>query len=472
MSSGDIALALIALMALMTVLLVIIIVLIVMQKGALVRRMSGEIGGQLEQKHRAMIGDVGGMFNQVSERVGRDLTLANSGTREVIGSLQVQVVHSLSQQTEASLKQLALLQQTLSTQQDALKREVLEQMLGKMAEQTRANQELLQNTLRNMSAQITQQAETMTKTVDGRLEQISGKVNERLDEGFKKTNETFANVMARLAVIDEAQKKLDGLTTNVVSLQQVLSDKSARGAFGEVQLEALVRDTLPPGVYAFQAAVGAGREKADCVLTMPDGSTKMAIDSKFPLSNYRISIDATQPEAARSVARKQFATDVKKHINDIASKYIQPQANADAAVMFIPSEAVFAEIIGNHADVVAQAQAQRVWLTSPTNLMALLHIVRAMIRDAEMRKQAAVIKTELVKLGTDFGRFQERMDKLATHIGQAQKDAEDVQISSRKITGHFERIKSVEIEVATPDVARVLPAAAQEAGSARPTADG
>ncbi|MEQ1595217.1 MAG: DNA recombination protein RmuC [Casimicrobium sp.] len=437
-------------LALIVVLLVIILVLVATQKGTIVRRMSGELGGQLEQKHRAMIGDVGGMFNQVSERVGRDLTLANSGTREVIGTLQVQVVHSLSQQTEASLKQLALLQQTLSTQQDSLKREVLEGMLGKMAEQTRANQELLQNTLRSMGAQISQQAETMTKTVDGRLEQISGKVNERLDEGFKKTNETFANVMARLAVIDEAQKKIDGLTTNVVSLQQVLSDKSARGAFGEVQLEALVRDTLSPGVYEFQAPVGAGREKADCVLTMPDGASKMAIDSKFPLSNYRTSIDATQADATRLLAKKQFATDVKKHINDIANKYIQTEANADAAVMFIPSEAVFAEIIGNHADVVAQAQAQRVWLTSPTNLMALLHIVRAMFRDAEMRKQAAVIKAELGKLGGDFGRFQERMDKLATHIKQAHEDAENVQISSRKISTHFERIKAVEIEATAP----------------------
>jgi DNA recombination protein RmuC len=437
-------------LALIVALLVIILVLVATQKGTIVRRMSGELGGQLEQKHRAMIGDVGGMFNQVSERVGRDLTLANSGTREVIGTLQVQVVHSLSQQTEASLKQLALLQQTLSTQQDSLKREVLEGMLGKMAEQTRANQELLQNTLRSMGAQISQQAETMTKTVDGRLEQISGKVNERLDEGFKKTNETFANVMARLAVIDEAQKKIDGLTTNVVSLQQVLSDKSARGAFGEVQLEALVRDTLSPGVYEFQAPVGAGREKADCVLTMPDGASKMAIDSKFPLSNYRTSIDATLPESERTAARKLFANDVRKHINDIASKYIQPGAGADSAVMFIPSEAVFAEIVGNHSDIVAQAQAQHVWLTSPTSLMAVLHTVRAVIRDAEMRKQLGVMKAELGKLGGDFGRFQERMDKLATHIKQAHEDAENVQISSRKISTHFERIKSVELEATAP----------------------
>jgi DNA recombination protein RmuC len=431
-------------------LLVVLLVVVFTQRGAIVRRLSGTMGEQLEVKHRAMIGDVGGMFNKVSERVGRDLTLANSGTREVIGTLQVQVVHSLSQQTEASLKQLALLQQTLSTQQDSMKREVLEQMLGKMAEQTRANQELLQNTLRNMQQQITNQAETMTKTVDGRLDQISGKVNERLDEGFKKTNETFINVMTRLAVIDEAQKKIDNLTTNVVSLQQVLSDKSARGAFGEVQLEALVRDTLPPGVYEFQASVGEGREKADCVLSMPDGVSKMAIDSKFPLSNYRVVVDATQTDTARKDARRLFAIDVKKHINDIASKYIQPGAGADSAVMFVPSEAVFAEIIGNFADVVAEAQAKRVWLTSPTNLMAVLHTVRAVIRDAETRKQALVIKTQLEKLGTDFGRFQERMDKLATHIRQASDDVQDVQISSRKITSGFERIKSVEIDEAEP----------------------
>ncbi len=443
MTFTEIALLIIAL------LLVVLLVTVFTQRGAIVQRLSGTMGEQLETKHRAMIGDVGGMFNQVSERVGRDLTLASTGTREVIGTLQVQVVHSLSQQTEASLKQLALLQQTLSTQQDSMKREVLEQMLGKMAEQTRANQELLQNTLRNMQQQISVQAEAMTKTVDGRLEQISGKVNERLEEGFKKTNETFASVMARLAVIDEAQKKIDGLTTNVVSLQQVLSDKSARGAFGEVQLEALVRDTLPPDVYAFQAAVGEGREKADCVLTMPDGASKMAIDSKFPLSNYRTSIDATHTEAERNVARRLFASDVKKHINDIATKYIQPGAGADSAVMFVPSEAVFAEIVGNHPEIVAQAQAQHVWMTSPTNLMAVLHTVRAVIRDGEMRKQLGVMKIELGKLGGDFGRFQDRMDKLATHIRQANDDVQEVQISSRKITSGFERIKSVEIDEAS-----------------------
>ena len=168
-------------------------------------------------------------------------------------------------------------------------------------------------------------------------------------------------------------------------------------------LEALVRDTLPPGVYEFQAAVGGGREKADCVLTMPDGTSRMAIDSKFPLSNYRMAIDAALPEAERATARKQFATDVKKHINDIAGKYIQPGAGADSAVMFIPSEAVFAEIVGNHPEIVAQAQAQRVWMTSPTNLMAVLHTVRAVLRDAEMRHTD---NAEPLRMGDDLRRIE------------------------------------------------------------------
>jgi len=207
--------------------------------------------------------------------------------------------------------------------------------------------------------------------------------------------------------------------------------------------------------------VGSGREKADCVLTMPDGASRMAIDSKFPLSNYRIAIDATLPESERNVARKQFATDVKKHITDIASKYIQPGAGADSAVMFIPSEAVFAEVVGNHPEIVDQAQKMRVWLTSPTNLMAVLHTVRAVIRDAEMRRQLGVMKSELGKLGGDFGRFQERMEKLAAHIKQAHDDAEQVQISSRKISGHFERIKTVDLESVEP---RLAPAATPPSG--------
>lgn len=437
--------------------LVSLILLVLWSTGRLKRGLAQEFLGTFEAKHRAITADVGALVSQASERMGRDLAQVGANTQGVVQRLQVDVVHHLSQQTEASLRQLAELQQALTARQDALRRDVLEGMLSRLAEQTRANQELLQNTLRSMAGQLREQAETMTRSVDARLEQISGRVDERLDQGFQKTHETFANVMARLAVIDEAQKKIEGLTSNVVSLQQVLSDRSARGAFGEVQLEALVRDTLPPAVYAFQAPVGEGRERADCVLTMPDGGTKLAIDSKFPLSNYRRAIDATLPEAERQAARKQFVTDVKKHLHDIADKYIQPAAGADSAVMFVPSEAVFAEIVARHPEVIEQAQRERVWITSPTTLMAVLHSVRAVLRDAETRRQAAVIKTELDKLAKDFGRFQERMDKLAQHIKQAHDDVDQVAISARKISGRFERIQAVEVP-ASPAAGAPLPA--------------
>lgn len=444
-----------ALLAAIALAVLVLIGLVLWSASRVKRGLAQEFTGTFEAKHRAITADVGALVSQASERMGRDLAQVGSSTQGVVQRLQVDVVHHLAKQTEASLRQLAELQQALTARQDALRRDVLEGMLSRLAEQTRANQELLQNTLRSMAGQLREQAEAMTKSVDARLEQISGRVDERLDQGFQKTHETFANVMARLAVIDEAQKKIEGLTTNVVSLQQVLSDRSARGAFGEVQLEALVRDTLPPAVYAFQAPVGEGRERADCVLTMPDGGTKLAIDSKFPLSNYRRAIDATLPEAERQVARKQFVTDVKKHLHDIASKYIQPAAGADSAVMFVPSEAVFAEIVAQHPEVIEQAQRERVWITSPTTLMAVLHSVRAVLRDAETRRQAAVIKTELDKLAKDFGRFQERMDKLAQHIKQAHDDVDQVAISARKISGRFERIQAVEV--------KALP----EAGSSR-----
>jgi DNA recombination protein RmuC len=427
------------------VLLIAVLIAVMLQPRWVSERARHSVGAQLEASHRAMLLDVSTRLDQVSERVGRDLAHAGAATQESVNGLQLTVLTRLADQTTAQLKDLATLRESMTGQQDALRHDLLEGVLLKVAEESRRNQELLTTTLAAMRQQISAQAEAMTQSVDARLEQISGRVHQRLEEGFQKTNETFTNVMARLAVIDEAQKKIDGLTSNVVSLQQVLADRSARGAFGEVQLEALVRDTLPPSVYAFQAAVGDGREKADCVLTMPDGLSRLAIDAKFPLSNYQASIDATRGDAERQLARRQFAADVDNHVKSIAAKYIQPIAGADSAVMFIPSEAVFAEIIGNHPQIVARAQERRVWLTSPTNLMAVLHTVRAVLRDGETRRQAQVIKVELGRLGEDFGRFQQRMDKLATHIRQAHDDAQEVQTSSRKITTGFERIRDADV---------------------------
>ena len=219
----------------------------------------------------------------------------------------------------------------------------LNKQSDRQAEHARADQELIQNSFRNATQNLSSSVETLVKTMDTRLEQISGKVAERLDEGFKKTNETFTNVMTRLATIDEAQKKIDGLTTNVVSLQHLLGDKRSRGAFGEVQLEGLVRNILPPDAYSFQEKLSNGN-RVDCLLILPPPTGKVPVDAKFPLENYHRMLDQDLAESDKLNARKQFKLDIKKHIEDISQKYLIRNETSDGAVMFVPAEAVFAEI--------------------------------------------------------------------------------------------------------------------------------
>ena len=363
----------------------------------------------LEEKHRAMLTDLHGGLTQQGDRLGTNFsesserlrgTLAEElkQTRDTLHALQLSLANNLGESREA--------------------------MLAKLAETTQA----------------------LTAKVDERLDQISGKVNERLDEGFKKTNETFTNVMSRLAVIDEAQKKIDSLAVNVVSLQELLDgDKRSRGAFGEVQLEALVRNMLPPDAYAFQFTL-SNKARADCVLKLPAPTGMVAVDSKFPLNNYRIMLDSGISELERAQAQKQFRLDIRKHVDDISSKYIIPGETSEGAVMFIPAEAVFAEIHAYHSEVVDYAMAKRVWIVSPTTLMAVLNTARAVLKDVETRKQIHVIKDALSKLSKDFNLFDDRMKKLADHIRLAGKDVEEIHVSSRKITQRFEQIESVQLE--------------------------
>ena len=288
--------------------------------------------------------------------------------------------------------------------------------------------------------------ELLTKTTDSRLEQISGKVSERLEEGFKKTNETFISVMERLATIDEAQKKIDGLTSNVVSLQELLGDKRSRGAFGEVQLENLVRNILPEMAYEFQYTFKGNGVRADCVLKLPPPTGMVAVDAKFPLENYRRMFEAGLPELERVAAQRLFRADVKKHVDDIASKYIIAGETSDGAVMFVPAEAVFAEIHAYHSEVVDYAMQRRVWIVSPTTLMAVLNTARAVMRDVNTREQVHIIKDELGKLGKDFNLFDQRLGKLADHIRQAHEDTEKLRISGDKLTRRFGRIEAVELD--------------------------
>ncbi len=278
--------------------------------------------------------------------------------------------------------------------------------------------------------------------VDGRLGEIAGKVSERLDEGFKRTNETFVSVMTRLQTIDDAQKKIEVLTGSVVSLQQLLGSKSARGALGERQLEDIIRNVLPETAFEFQYTFRSVNVRADCVLKLPEPTGLVAIDSKFPLENYERMLSDGPDRVTPGV----FKNDVRRHVDAIAAKYIIPGETTDGAVMFIPAEAVFAEIHAHHRDLVEYAAQRRVWLVSPTTMMALINTARVVLKDSETRRQIHIIQDELAKLGADFSRFQIRMDNLARHIQQAKSDVDEVQTSSRKITERFARIERAEIE--------------------------
>jgi DNA recombination protein RmuC len=386
--------------------------------------------------------------------------------------LRLAVDGQLRQTREAMVAiQLSQSQDMAANREQLLERvaEVRSDMLGKtlaaLAEQGKTQAQTLQDSVRALSQQLTNSIETLTRSADARLEQIQGKVSERLEEGFRRTNETFVSVMERLATIDEAQRKIDGLTTNVVSLQELLGDKRSRGAFGEIQLEALVRNILPPSAYAFQASVGNDM-RVDCLLRLPEPTGIVAVDAKFPLENYHRMFDSSLAESDRAAAQRQFRADLRKHVDDIARRYIVPGETADGAVMFVPAEAVFAEIHAYHAEVVEHAMQRHVWIVSPTTMMAVLNTARAVIKDVETRRQVHVIKDELGKLGKDFGRFEERMRKLANHIRQAHEDAEEVRISSDKIVRRFGQIEKVELE--NPDemarLEQVMEDAEAEAG--------
>ncbi len=302
----------------------------------------------------------------------------------------------------------------------------------------------LSNSTKDNAEIIAKQMAKLTENTSSQLKDISGVVEKRLADGFEKTTATFADVIKRLALIDEAQKKITELSTNVVSLQEVLSDKRSRGAFGEVQLESLIRNMLPTANYAFQHTL-SNSKRVDCMLFLPEPTGNIAIDAKFPLESYHKLSNVDIAELERKQAEQQFRIDVRKHIQDIESKYIVANETADGAVMFIPAEAIFSEIHANFPDIIERAHKARVWIVSPTTMMAILTTAKAVLKDAATQKQVHIIQEHLGFLAKDFDRFQKRMDNLARHIDQANNDVKDVQISANKITSRFDKIEKVEL---------------------------
>lgn len=289
---------------------------------------------------------------------------------------------------------------------------------------------------------------SLTGKIGESLDRINMRVEERLNEGFEKTNKTFINILERLSKIDEAQRKIDSLSSDIVSLQDILTDKKSRGTFGEVQLNHILMSVFGDKndkIFELQKKL-SNDTIADAVLHIPEPVGMLCIDSKFPLENYQRMIDKNISEQERKQFEKDFKTNVKKHINDIAQKYIIHGQTSEQAIMFVPAEAIFAEINAYHQDIIDYAGARKVWLSSPTTLMSVLSTVQVVLRNMEREKYASIIHEELNKLGKEFKRYKSRWDSLAKDIKRVYDDVDNINITSNKIEKKFENISKVEID--------------------------
>ena len=297
---------------------------------------------------------------------------------------------------------------------------------------------------KNLSDDFDKQSEKM----EYRLRLINDKVNERLDENLERTNKTFTSVLERLSKIDEAQKKIDTLSTDIVSLQSILTDKKSRGIFGEVNLRHIMSSVFGENnhkVYQLQYTLENGTI-ADCVLFAPEPLGMIAIDSKFPLEHYRMMVDKNNSVAVRNESEKQFRMDMKKHIDAISSKYIIPGVTSDQAILFLPAEAIFAELNAYHEEIIEYAYKKRVWITSPTTLISTLTTIQVIMQNIERDKYASIIHKELNLLAEEFKRYKDRWDKLSRSIDTVSRDIKDIHTTTNKITKRFESINRVEMD--------------------------
>ncbi len=296
--------------------------------------------------------------------------------------------------------------------------------------------------------------EHLNEQVEKRLLAVNEQVNLRLDQNFEKTNKTFTNVIERLSKIDEAQKKIDILSSDIISLQSILTDKKTRGIYGEVHLKHLMSNIFGEKndtIYRLQYPLPNGTI-VDCILFAPSPLGTIGIDSKFPLEHYQKMVDRKLSKEERLIAEKQFKLDVKKHIDAIADKYIIEGVTSRQAIMFLPAEAIFAEINAYHQDLVDYAYRRRVFITSPTTLISTLTVIQMIIKNMEKDKYTSIIHEELNKLGLEFARYKERWDKLSKSIQTVNKDVENVSITTDKISKKFTSINQVDIKALKEEV--------------------
>jgi DNA recombination protein RmuC len=315
-----------------------------------------------------------------------------------------------------------------------------QQKLAGSVEMLGRNQTAATNALKDS---VNQSQVRLTADINNRLETVQQHMGTNLSASAKATAASLGELSQRLEAIDKAQTNITNLSEQVVNLQHVLDDKHARGAFGEVQLNDIVLDALPPSAYDFQAVLSNGK-RADCLIRLPNPPGPIVIDAKFPLSAYTQMLNADN-DSDRAGHARQLATDTKKHINDIADKYILVGETSDSALMFIPSEAVYAELHAHHRGVIELSHKRKVFLVSPTTMMATLTTVRAVLRDVKMREQAGLIQVEVVTMMKDVTRMMDRVGKLEGHFDLAQRDVKDIRVSANKVSARGAKIEGLEL---------------------------
>ena len=285
----------------------------------------------------------------------------------------------------------------------------------------------------------------LSEGIDRKLMIMQSQFDTKLNKNHEQSTETFQKIIERLVRIDQTQQKIDALSTNIVSLQDILNDKKARGAFGEIQLTNIFQTIFGKNesIYRTQYTL-SNSTKVDLMLFAPEPMGKVGIDSKFPLENYQKMIEANGSELI--LAERQFKADMKKHIDDISTKYIIPNETAEYAILFLPAEAIFAYINAYQQSIVEYGYQKNVWITSPTTLMAMLTTLQVVLKNIERDKYAQIIRQELQVLGKEFVRYQERWLSLTKHIDQVSKDVKDVNVTAKKISNHFSKIEQVNFD--------------------------
>ncbi len=314
---------------------------------------------------------------------------------------------------------------------------------GRIAELLQAHSEMNGKLQTVAEISVSRQSD-LTRTMNERLDKVSHRLGQNLAQQTQTTGESLSKLHERLVVIDEAQKNITDLSSQVVGLRDILANKQSRGAFGQGRMEAIIADNLPKSAYSFQATL-SNNSRPDCIVHMPNGEPGVVIDAKFPLEAFEAFKSATSAHDIKD-ASSRMRTDITKHITDISGKYLIAGETQDTAIMFVPSESVYAELYESFDELIQKAYRARVVIVSPSMMMLAVQVMQAIFKDTRMRDQAHLIQGEVARLMDDVHRLRERVLNLQKHFGQSQKDIEQVLTSSDKISGRGRKIEQLEFD--------------------------